>query len=97
MEQPPKSAYTQRPSRGSGYIPPASGQRSALFGSGGKPQQTASAKPLDYAVGDKVKHRKFGVGTVIGAQSMGKDVLLKISFEVGEKNLLAAYAPIEKI
>jgi len=56
-----------------------------------------SDKVLDYNVGDKVKHRKFGIGTVLGAQSMGKDILLKISFEEGEKNLLAAYAPIEKI
>ena len=53
---------------------------------------------LDYAPGDKVKHRKFGIGTVIAAQSMGKDVLLRIDFpDEGEKKLLAAYAPIEKL
>ncbi len=72
------------------------GQKSALL------DNISSKKPdnppaLDYSVGDKVKHRKFGIGTVIGAQSMGKDMLLKISFPEGEKNLLAAYAPIEKI
>ncbi len=71
-------------------------QKSALLD--GIPFKKADSSPsLDYAVGDKVKHRKFGIGTVIGAQSMGKDILLKISFAEGEKNLLATYAPIEKI
>lgn len=78
------------------YTPPASARKSALLGDTQKASATA-APALDYAVGDKVKHRKFGIGTVIGAQSMGKDMLLKISFDEGEKNLLAAYAPIEKI
>lgn len=78
------------------YIPPASGRKSALLDDNkSKAQNTAPA--LDFAVGDKVKHRKFGVGTIISAQSMGKDMLLKISFAEGEKNLLAAYAPIEKL
>ncbi len=72
-------------------------QTSALFGNTQKPK--VEEKPaMDYSVGDKVSHRKFGVGTVVSAQSMGKDMLLKIKFESGEeKSLLAAYAPIEKI
>ena len=62
------------------------------------PQKAEPAKDLpDYTVGDKVKHRKFGIGTVVSAQSMGKDVLLRIDFPEGEKKLLAAYAPIEKL
>ncbi len=59
-----------------------------------KPQMAAG---LAYAVGDKVKHRKFGIGTIVDAQSMGADMLLRIQFPEGEKKLLAAYAPIEKI
>ncbi|MBO5364984.1 MAG: ATP-binding domain-containing protein, partial [Clostridia bacterium] len=55
------------------------------------------ANGMAYAVGDKVKHRKFGIGTVVDAQSMGADMLLRIQFPEGEKKLLAAYAPIEKI
>lgn len=69
--------------------------KSALF-SNAKPAATDKAA-LDYKAGDKVSHRKFGVGTIISAQSMGKDMLLQISFPEGEKKLLAAYAPIEKI
>ncbi len=52
---------------------------------------------LQFAVGDKVKHRKFGIGVITAAQSMGADMLLKIEFAEGEKKLLAAYAPIEKV
>lgn len=73
------------------------GMKSALLDTAQPKKETATATNLNYSIGDKVKHRKFGMGTVIGAQSMGKDMLLKISFEVGEKNLLAAYAPIEKV
>ncbi|MBQ4145741.1 MAG: UvrD-helicase domain-containing protein [Clostridia bacterium] len=53
---------------------------------------------VSYQAGDKVKHRKFGVGTVVSAQSMGADFLLIIDFPgEGQKKLLAAYAPIEKV
>ncbi len=78
------------------YSSSSSSQKSALL-DGLSTKKTDNTPALDYSVGDKVKHRKFGIGTVIGAQSMGKDMLLKISFSEGEKNLLAAYAPIEKI
>ena len=74
------------------YTPPETSMKSALLNNS-KPE----AKVLDFAVGDTVKHRKFGIGTIISAQDMGKDMLLKIKFEEGEKNLLSAYAPIEKI
>ena len=74
----------------------STGMKSALFDTPAKPaaQETAD---LDYNVGDTVKHRKFGIGTIVAAQSMGKDMLLKINFDGVEKNLLAAYAPIEKV
>ncbi len=60
-------------------------------------KKTTTATGASYSVGDKVKHRKFGIGTVVAAQSMGADVLLRIQFPEGEKKLLAAYAPIEKV
>ncbi len=60
-------------------------------------KKPASVSGLAYCVGDKVKHRKFGIGTIVDAQSMGADMLLRIQFPEGEKKLLAAYAPIEKV
>lgn len=76
--------------------PTSSAMKSSMISTPAQPKKV-DAPALDYNVGDKVKHRKFGIGTILSAQSMGKDMLLKIAFEVGEKNLLAAYAPIEKI
>ena len=75
---------------------PAAGfGKSAMLDERGSKPKPSSA--LEYSVGDKVKHRKFGIGVITAAQSMGADYLLKINFPDGEKKLLAAYAPIEKI
>ena len=72
------------------------------FGKSGFLEKKPDPKPkmaagCDFAPGDQVKHRKFGVGTVVAAQPMGADILLRIEFPEGEKKLLAAYAPIEKV
>lgn len=85
------------PLRAAAYAPPKSGMKSALLDSKEPSAKSESASALGYSVGDRVKHRKFGIGTVLAAQSMGKDMLLVIKFAVGEKKLLAAYAPIEKV
>lgn len=53
---------------------------------------------LTFAEGDRVRHKKFGDGTVAEAQAVGNDMRLKIIFdESGEKNLMAVYAKLEKI
>ena len=41
--------------------------------------------------------REVDPNIIEAAQSMGADVLLRIEFPEGEKKLLAAYAPIEKL
>lgn len=78
------------------FIQNKSASRSAILENMQKPKTTAPSG-VAYNAGDRVKHRKFGIGTVVAAQPMGKDTLLRVSFEAGEKKLLAAYAPIEKI
>ncbi|MGO3781222.1 MAG: 3'-5' exonuclease, partial [Enterococcus viikkiensis] len=48
--------------------------------------------------GDKVQHKKWGIGTVVKVSGNSKDVELDIAFpQQGVKRLLAAFAPIEKI
>ena len=48
--------------------------------------------------GDKVQHKKWGVGTVVKVSGSSKDIELDIAFpQQGVKRLLAAFAPIEKI
>lgn len=79
------------------FAPSKSASRSAILENMQKPKSTPEPSGETYNVGDTVKHRKFGIGTVVAAQKMGKDTLLRVNFEVGEKKLLAAYAPIEKV
>ena len=79
------------------FAPSKSASRSAILENMQKPKSTPEPSGETYSVGDTVKHRKFGIGTVVAAQRMGKDTLLRVNFEVGEKKLLAAYAPIEKV
>ena len=62
--------------------------------------QTKTSAPLkfDFAVGDRVKHGKFGEGTILEAQAVGNDMRLKINFDAhGEKNLMAVYAKLTKV
>ena len=52
----------------------------------------------DFSVGDRVKHFKFGEGTVLKATAVGNDVHLEVMFDTaGTKNLMAAYAKLKKL
>ncbi len=54
---------------------------------------------LNYQVGDKVKHKKWGEGTVVKVVGEGDDMELDIAFPAptGIKRLLAQFAPVEKM
>jgi DNA helicase-2/ATP-dependent DNA helicase PcrA len=50
-----------------------------------------------WRIGSKVRHAKFGVGTILGAEGEGKDTKLTVSFPgYGQKKLMAQYAGLEK-
>ncbi|MDQ0189622.1 DNA helicase PcrA [Alicyclobacillus cycloheptanicus] len=78
-------------------------------GTGGSTGRSAGAKrgaaPFEkdpaatYKAGDKVEHRKWGIGTVIDTAGSDGDVELTIAFPapVGIKRLLAQFAPIRKV
>ncbi|MGG1452898.1 DNA helicase PcrA [Bacillus licheniformis] len=53
---------------------------------------------VNWAVGDKASHKKWGVGTVVSVKGSGELTELDIAFPspTGVKRLLAAFAPIEK-
>lgn len=53
----------------------------------------------DWVVGKKVSHKAWGIGTIVSTKKEGDDLELQIAFSqpTGIKNLLAKYAPIEKI
>lgn len=51
-----------------------------------------------WKVGDKARHSKFGVGTVVEVKGAGEETQVKIAFpENGLRALMLKYAPIEKV
>ncbi|PTX48893.1 DNA helicase-2/ATP-dependent DNA helicase PcrA [Melghirimyces profundicolus] len=63
------------------------------------PVRPASDPETNWKVGDKVSHKKWGVGTVVKVQGEGADTELNIAFPAptGVKRLLAQFAPITKV
>lgn len=52
---------------------------------------------IKWKVGDKARHGKWGIGTVVSVKGSGEEVELKIAFPgQGVKGLMQKYAPIEK-
>ena len=49
-----------------------------------------------FRLGVKVKHPKFGLGTIVGARGAGSNMILDVAFEngVGIKQLSASLAPL---
>ena len=53
---------------------------------------------LDYSEGDRVRHMKFGEGTVKAIVDGGKDYEVTVVFDtVGQKKMFASFAKLQKI
>ena len=64
------------------------------FGSGTRPTGPAP----DLAIGDKVTHDSYGLGTVVGVEGAGQNAVAKIDFGTdGVKRLLLRYSPVTKL
>ena len=64
----------------------------------GAPKVAASLDELGYAVGDRVKHVKFGNGTVQNIVSGGRDFEVTVQFDTaGVKKMFASFAKLVKI
>lgn len=61
--------------------------------------RTATATAKDWKVGDKVEHKKWGIGTIVSVRGEGDDLELDVAFPspTGIKRLLAQFAPITKV
>ncbi len=59
----------------------------------------SGADQLTWAVGDKVEHGKWGIGTVVSIKGEGESTELDIAFPnpTGVKRLFAKFAPISKV
>ena len=57
-----------------------------------------TADKLDYSEGDRVKHIKFGIGTVTEIKKSGKDFEVTVDFDrVGQKRMFASFAKLKKL
>ena len=55
-------------------------------------------KDLDYGVGDRVRHQKFGEGTVAKIADGGRDYEVTVEFDGGGvKKMFASFAKLEKV
>ncbi|MGW2152061.1 DNA helicase PcrA [Nonomuraea sp. NPDC001699] len=62
------------------------------------PKGGGSRQVPSLAVGDRVTHDKWGLGTVVAVDGVAEKTKVKIDFGGdGEKTLLLAYAPLEKL
>ncbi len=58
----------------------------------------ATPTSLAYGVGDRVKHLKFGAGTVTEIANGGKDFEVTVNFDrVGTKKMFSAFANLQKL
>lgn len=57
-----------------------------------------SSKGIDYEVGDRVRHMKFGEGTVMNIVQGGRDFEVTVDFDAaGTKKMFAMFAKLQKI
>ncbi|HJX87591.1 MAG TPA: 3'-5' exonuclease, partial [Gemmatimonadales bacterium] len=91
----------------------AQGRRGAGWGQQPRFNAAASLRPSDpapsdaeasqdtprFVKGERVRHRRFGGGTIQGLSGTGRDLKVSVKFddeEVGVKQLLVAYAGLER-
>jgi DNA helicase II / ATP-dependent DNA helicase PcrA len=94
--------------RAGGRVDGRSGIGSTAYASWNRPSDRLTAGPSDeeasqdtprYVKGERVRHRRFGSGTIRGLTGTGRDLKVSVAFddeEVGVKQLLVAYAGLER-
>ncbi|MFE7132083.1 DNA helicase PcrA [Streptomyces sp. NPDC057638] len=80
-------------------LPSAPSGRSGRGASGFATRRGASEKPVvALAIGDRVTHDQFGLGTVVEVRGSGSDAQATVDFgDEKPKRLLLRYAPVEKL
>ena len=104
----PAVGNTRTSTFGKGYNAYASGSSQPLSGLGtgstagnpgfGKAFTVQKAATLDYSEGDRVRHIKFGEGTVKSIRDGGKDYEVTVVFDgAGQKKMFASFAKLKKV
>ena len=93
-----KSSAFDKP-KTNNFSKPAFGSSFGIGTSGiTKGQTMTKSDGLDYGVSDRVKHIKFGVGTVVSITDSGRDYEVLVNFDtVGPKKMFASFAKLKKI
>lgn len=99
FEKPKKTTAGKDLFAGNPYISKGTGTLRPKRQAGTKPSSPApSSEPIDYTVGDKVKHPRFGTGTVLKMADKGSNCEVTVSFDNGmERKMLASFAKLKKL
>lgn len=63
-----------------------------------KGNQISKSGSLDYGPGDRVKHIKFGAGTVVTVEDSGRDYEVLVNFDTaGPRKMFASFAKLKKL
>ena len=74
------------------------GERRVVQGGEDNTTTTQSAGTMSYSAGQRVRHARFGLGTIVAVEMLATDVKISVNFEnptVGPKTLLGKYAKLE--
>ena len=89
-----KSYGSSKPHEAAGSLAAGSGGMISL---GRDMKQAAFVKP-DYEAGDRVRHTKFGAGTVREIKKGSRDYEVSVEFDdCGLRTMMAAFARLQKI
>lgn len=100
---PSRTEAANRVSRDAGMrIPVSTYRRNPVSGQSMQARAFSSANTqkvsLDYGVGDRVSHMKFGTGTVMAVVEGGRDYEVTVNFDTaGTKKMFATFAKLKKI
>ncbi len=93
---PPDTGKRQRTV--SSYTKAAMSARTAAFQTGAQLTAGAGTAPLEYGVGDRVRHVKFGDGEVLDIKNGGRDWEVTVAFDgAGVKKMFATFAKLKKL
>ncbi len=93
-----KAAFASKPFAGTGAFGNISTAKSSMSSNVVGSTINKSENGLEYSEGDRVRHIKFGEGTVINITDAGRDFEVLVNFDAaGQKKMFASFAKLKKL